>query len=120
MSERLDQRLSAATGLVFVGLMLAAAGVGFWFPGWSAEFDGTAQDWAAFYADERTSILVSALLVTLALIFLTWFIGTVHAVLRVAEGGSQRLEHRLRRRDLRCWRDPRGHDLLHGRRLPSR
>jgi hypothetical protein len=91
VSERQREQLSAATGLVFVGLLLAAAGVGFWFPGWSAEFDGSAQDWAAFYADERTSILVSVLLVTLALIFLTWFIGTVHAVLRVAEGGSQRL-----------------------------
>lgn len=91
MSERQREELSAATGLVFVGLLVAAAGVGFWFPGWSAQFDSPAQDWAAFYADERTSILVSVLLVTLALIFLTWFIGTVHAVLRVAEGGSQRL-----------------------------
>jgi hypothetical protein len=91
VSEQRLEQFSAASGLVFVGLMLAAAAVGFWFPGWSAEFDGSAQEWATFYADERTSILVSVLLVTLALIFLTWFIGSVHAVLRVAEGGSQRL-----------------------------
>jgi hypothetical protein len=91
MSERLDQRLNAATGLVFVGLMLAAAAVGFWFPGWSAEFDSSAQEWAAFYRSERTSILVSVLLVSLALIFLLWFFGSVHARLRTTEGGSERL-----------------------------
>ena len=91
MSESQRERLSAATGLVFVGLGLAAAAVGFWFPGWSAEFDSSAEEWAAFYIDERTSILVSVLLVTLALIFLTWFIGTVHAALGAAEGGSRRL-----------------------------
>ena len=33
MSERRREQLSATTGLVFVGLMLAAAAVGFWFPG---------------------------------------------------------------------------------------
>jgi hypothetical protein len=91
ISEGRSEQLSAASGLVFIGLMLAAAAVGFWFPGWSAEFDGSAQDWAAFYADERMSILVSVLLVTVGLIFLLWFFGTVHGLLRVAEGGSERL-----------------------------
>ena len=91
MSERVDQRLNAATGLVFVGLLLAAAAVGFWFPGWSAEFDSSAQEWAAFYINHRTSILLSVLLVSLALIFLLWFFGAVHALLRRAEGGSERL-----------------------------
>ena len=33
MSERRIEQLSATTGLIFAGLMLAAAAVGFWFPG---------------------------------------------------------------------------------------
>jgi hypothetical protein len=91
MSDQQRERLGAATGLVFAGLMIAAAAVGFWFPGWSAEFDGSATEWTAFYVDHRTSILVSVLLVTLGLIFLTWFFGTLHAVLREAEAGSARI-----------------------------
>jgi hypothetical protein len=91
VSEQRGDQLSAATGIIFVGMWIAAAAVGFWFPGWSAEFDGSAQDWAAFYSDERTSILVSVLLASVGLIFLVWFFGHLHSVLRAAEGGSGRV-----------------------------
>jgi hypothetical protein len=88
MSEHRSEQLHAASGLVFVGLMLAAAAVGFWFPGWGTGLDASARNWATFYSDHRTSILVSVLLVSTALIFLTWFAGILHGVLRRAEGGE--------------------------------
>jgi hypothetical protein len=91
MSERQSEQLIAVTGLVFVGMLLAATAVGLWFPGWSADFDGSPEQWAAFYRDERTSILVAVLLASVGIFFLVWFIGYLHSVLRAAEGGPERL-----------------------------
>jgi hypothetical protein len=91
MSERQTERLSSATGLVSAGLLLSAVAVGLWFPGWSADFDGSAQQWADFYTEERTSILVSVLLVSVGVGFLLWFIGHLNGLLRAAEGGAGRL-----------------------------
>ena len=90
MSGRLAQQFYAGTGLVFAGFGLAAVAVGFWFPGWPVEFDGTAEEWAAFYRDERMSVLVSVVLVTLGLIFLLWFSVVLHGVLKAAEEGPMR------------------------------
>ena len=90
MSGRLAQQLHAGTGLVFAGFGLAAVAIGFWFPGWPVEFDGTAEEWADFYRAERMSILVSVVLVTLGLVFLLWFSAVLHGVLRATEEGPVR------------------------------
>lgn len=87
MNGRVSERLNAATGLGFVVLGLAAVGVGFYFPGWAPEWNGTAEEWADFYRTERMSILVSVLLVVLGLVFLLWFFTVVHGVLKAAEDG---------------------------------
>ena len=90
MNNRLAFQLNAATGLIFVALGVAAVGVGFFFPGWPVEFDGTPQQWADFYRAEQMSILVSVLLVSVGLVFLLWFFSAVHGVLRAAEEGLVR------------------------------
>lgn len=85
MNERLVNQLNAATGLAFAGFGLAAVIVGFWFPGWPVEFDGMAEEWAEFYRAEQTSILTSAVLVSVALVFLLWFATGLHRLLKSAE-----------------------------------
>lgn len=90
MTTRMSDQINFASGLVFVVFGLAAVGVGFWFPGWPAEFNDGPEVWAAFYRDQQYSILVSVVLVTISLVFLLWFFAAVHGVFKEAEPGPVR------------------------------
>jgi hypothetical protein len=90
MSTRTADQINFGSGLGFVGFGLAAVAVGFYFPGWPPEFSDGPQEWAAFYRTERVSILVSVVLTTVGLAFLTWFFASLHGVFREAEPGPIR------------------------------
>lgn len=90
MSKRAADQINLASGLAFVAFGLAAVAVGFYFPGWPAEFSDGPEEWAAFYRSERESILLSVVLVTISLAFLTWFFAALHGVFKEVEPGPIR------------------------------
>jgi hypothetical protein len=81
------RRLDAATGLVFAALFLVA----FLLPGLPPKADDSTQKIAAFFTGHRGSILAGDYIFGVGSVFFLWFLGTVRAHLRAAEGGDGRL-----------------------------
>jgi len=80
------ERIGAASGVVFVGLMIAAFSFAASEPKHS-DVDGL----ASYIADNRTGYLVQSYLFGLASLFLLWFAGSVRTHIRRNEGASDRL-----------------------------
>ena len=87
MREREWERLGAASGIVFVVLLLIVL---LFFPA-PPDFDSPSPEIAGYYVDHRDAIQISNLIASVGFLFLIWFLGTVRSVLRVAEGGTGRL-----------------------------
>jgi hypothetical protein len=87
MNDQRWERYAAWSGLIFFVLLVIAFAV---LPA-PPDFDAPASDIANYYVDHQDGIRVSVLLLTAALLFLVWFIGTLRAALALAEGGGRRL-----------------------------
>jgi hypothetical protein len=86
------QRVGAATGLLAVALIVAS----FVMSGDTPDFDAPAQEWATYYADDQDKIQVSALLLAVAGVALTWFFAILRGELgriELAARGFTRLSH---------------------------
>jgi len=89
MKTRTRERLGAATGIVVAALF----GISF-IVGLSPEppdLNAPAVAWDAFVAKNQDALRVEILLNTLAMLFFLWFLGSVRAGLRGAEGGAGRV-----------------------------
>jgi hypothetical protein len=86
MDTRQWERLAAATGIVFVALQLATIPV----MGDSPSFDGSIKEIREYLID-GSGLLVATMLNAFSAFFFIWFLGSLRAVLRVAEGGQGRL-----------------------------
>lgn len=76
------QRIAAASGLVFVLLVILSIIVN---PEATPDADAAASEFLAYVADEKDNIELSALFGALAAVALLWFVGTVTAALSRAE-----------------------------------
>jgi hypothetical protein len=81
------EQVGAATGIVAVALFIVGALLPGQFPGPQA----TGQQIATFFAENRTAILWQTFLLGGAVIFGLWFLGSLRALLRRAEGGAGRI-----------------------------
>ena len=87
MSDRDWERLGAATGALSVLLFI----VGFAIIPTPPDVDASAIEIHAYYADEQWGIQASMVLLTGALFFFIWFLGSLRSALRAAEGGTGRV-----------------------------
>jgi hypothetical protein len=87
MSDRDWERLGAATGAVSVLLFIIGFGI---FPT-PPDIDAPATEIHAYYADQQSGIQAALVLLTGALFFFIWFLGSLRSALRVAEGGTGRV-----------------------------
>jgi len=87
MSDRDWERIGAATGAFSVLLFI----VGFGILPTPPDVDASAAEIHAYYADEQEGIQVSMVLLTGALFFFIWFLGSLRSALRAAEGGTGRV-----------------------------
>jgi len=87
MSDRDWERLGAATGALSVLLFI----VGFAIIPTPPDVDASAIEIHAYYADEQGGIQASMVLLTGALFFFIWFLGSLRSALRAAEGGTGRV-----------------------------
>ena len=87
MSDRDWERLGAATGAVSVLLFIIGFGI---FPA-PPDVDASAAEIHAYFVDEREGIQTSMVLLTAALFFYIWFLGSLRSALRSAEGGAGRV-----------------------------
>jgi hypothetical protein len=78
-------RYGAATGIAFVVLMV----VSFIVMPEPPDLDASVGEWAGFYAEEQDAINTALVLVSVALFFLVWFLGTLVSALRVASGSPR-------------------------------
>jgi hypothetical protein len=87
MSDRDWERLGAATGAFSVLLFI----VGFAIFPTPPDVDASATAIHTYYADEQGGIQASMVLLTAALFFFIWFLGSLRSALRAAEGGTGRV-----------------------------
>ena len=87
MSDRDWERLGAATGAVSVLLFIIGFSI---FPA-PPDVDAPAIEIGAYYADEQGGIQAALVLLTAALFFFIWFLGSLRSALRTAEGGTGRV-----------------------------
>ena len=87
MAEDRWERLGAATGIVFV--VLAAAGL--LFVSTPPEAGAPTEEIVAYSTENRDGLLIQSYLFGLAGIFFLWFLGSLRAYLRQAEGDTGRL-----------------------------
>jgi hypothetical protein len=87
MDTRQWDRLAAATGIVFVALQLATIPL----MGDSPDFDAPIREIRDYLIDDGGGLLWATTLNALSAFFFVWFLGSLRAVLRVAEGGQGRL-----------------------------
>jgi hypothetical protein len=81
------ERIGAATG----ALSVLAFIVGFAIIPTPPDVDASAIEVHAYYAEEQDGIRASMVLVTAALFFFIWFLGSLRSALRAAEGGTGRV-----------------------------
>jgi hypothetical protein len=87
MAEDRWERLGAATGIVFVVLAVA----GLLFVDIPPEPGAPAEEVVAYSLENRDGLLIQSYLFGLAGIFFLWFLGSLRAYLRRAEGDTGRL-----------------------------
>jgi hypothetical protein len=87
MSDRDWERIGAATGALSVLLFI----VGFGILPTPPDEDAPATEIHAYYVDEQGGIQASMVLLTGALFFFIWFLGSLRSALRAAEGGTGRV-----------------------------
>jgi hypothetical protein len=87
MDQARTERLDAVAGIVFVALILIAAFV----PGDPPVATDSIGDIRAFFKDERESLQAATFFTGLAALAFLWFLGTLRARLRAAEGPPGRL-----------------------------
>lgn len=88
MSSRAWERLGAATGIV-AALMLVVIAV--FDPGEFPEATDPASTFASFVSEQGSNLRAQALFIATFATLLLWFLGTLRASLRRAEGGEGRL-----------------------------
>ena len=82
MANPRSERLGGVAGIAFVALTVAAYAVAGPYPA----TDDPVREIAGFFADERGRVLAGLYLQALSVPFFVWFLGTLRAVLRRAEG----------------------------------
>jgi hypothetical protein len=87
MKDRDWERLGAATGALSVLLFI----IGFGVLPTPPDVDAPAIEVHAYFADEQSGIQASMVLMTVALFFFIWFLGSLRSALRTAEGGTGRV-----------------------------
>lgn len=87
MAEQRWERLGAATGIVFVILGVVA----YLIAGQPPKAGDTADQIVSYYTENRDSVVLSGYLWGIAGILFLWFLGSLRAHLRVAEGEAGRL-----------------------------
>lgn len=87
MTDRDWERIGAATGALSVLLFI----VGFAVIPTPPDVNASAIEVHAYYLDEQDGIRASMVLVTAALFFFIWFLGSLRSALRAAEGGAGRV-----------------------------
>lgn len=87
MSESRWERWGAATGALSVVLFIA----GFASIPTPPDVDAPIETIAAYFAAEQDGIRLGLVLITAALFFFIWFLGSLRSALRAAEGGSGRV-----------------------------
>jgi len=87
MSEQRWERLGAATGIIFVILGVAA----YLIAGQPPKAGASSQEVIAYHHDNRDAMQMSNYLWGVAGIFFLWFLGSLRAHLRRAEGDTGRL-----------------------------
>ena len=87
MSDRDWERLGAATGAISVLLFI----IGFGILPTPPDVDAPATEIQAYYADHQSGIQAAMVVLTGALFFFIWFLGSLRSALRVAEGGTGRV-----------------------------
>lgn len=87
MSRSTLERLAPLTGIVFVALLVISFIVG----GESPDADESTEEVVAFWTDEDSAQIASAIIGAWAAVFLVWFGGTVAAAVRRAEVEAGRL-----------------------------
>lgn len=81
------ERLGAATGAISVLLFI----IGFGILPTPPDVDASAIDIHNYFVDEQDGVRASMVLVTAALFFFIWFLGSLRSALRAAEGGTGRV-----------------------------
>jgi hypothetical protein len=84
-----NARLGAATGFAYV-ILTVVAFVAFIGPD-VPKLDDSAADWQAYFTDHQDRIQTGVFLAGIGLLFFLWFLGSVRAALRAAEGANGRL-----------------------------
>jgi hypothetical protein len=87
MRDRDWERLGAATGALSVLLFIVGLGI---FPA-PPDVDAPASEIHAYYSAEQGGIQASLVVLTAALFFFIWFLGSLRSALRIAEGGTGRV-----------------------------
>lgn len=87
MAEQRWERLAAATGIGFVILGVAA----YLIAGQPPKAGDSAEQIVSYYTENRDSVVLSGYLWGVAGILFLWFLGSLRAHLRVAEGEAGRL-----------------------------
>jgi hypothetical protein len=87
MSDRDWERIGAATGALSVLLFI----IGFAILPTPPDVDASATEIHTYYVDEQGGIQASMVLLTGALFFFIWFLGSLRSALRAAEGGTGRV-----------------------------
>jgi hypothetical protein len=88
MSNDRYARLGAASGIVFLVLVLAGF---FVFSADAPDADAPIGEWAGWYADNEDQVKLGLTIVGVGLFFFIWFLATVRSAIASAEGGTARL-----------------------------
>jgi hypothetical protein len=80
-------RFAPISGLLFFVFALAGAVT----MGETPDFPGTPDEWVAFFTDDKQRVITGAWIFGYGLFFLFWFLGSVAAAARRAEGGDGRV-----------------------------
>ncbi len=81
------QRYAPLTGIAFFAFLLASFIVG----GDTPDVDDSTEDVVAFWADNDSASIASAVLGAYAVVFYLWFAGSLRSAINVAEGAPGRL-----------------------------
>lgn len=80
-------RFAPLSGLVFFVFALAGAVT----MGSTPDFPGKPEEWVEYFTDDKQRVILGAWLLGYAMFFLLWFLGSVAAAARRAEGGDGRV-----------------------------
>lgn len=86
MNDRWE-RLGASTGIAFVVAVIAA----FILQPPPPDVDASAREVSQFFVDHQGGVRVTVAVLSLALFFFLWFLGSLHGTFSAAEGGGGRL-----------------------------